>query len=143
MWHKSALGLEENLICGSSLREDQIRSTRLWYHDVVMIQLFIWYCTFEAQLFYIWSDFFSQFFVEYKIQNGFILQIGQCCTIYLESIGNKKYFEYSGKDLLMLTYLSPRSQMFIITIIIIFIAITQQPEQDRLAENQQWLSGIA
>ena len=31
--------------------------------------------------------------------------------------------------------LSPRSQMFIITIII-FIPITQQPEQDRLAENQ-------
>ena len=31
--------------------------------------------------------------------------------------------------------LSPRSQMFIITIII-FIPITEQPEQDRLAENQ-------
>ena len=36
----------------------------------------------------------------------------------------------------MVSYkLSPRSQMFIITIII-FIPITQQPEQDRLAENQ-------
>ena len=36
----------------------------------------------------------------------------------------------------MPTYeLSPPSQMFIITIII-FIPITQQPEQDRWAENQ-------
>ena len=36
----------------------------------------------------------------------------------------------------MVSYkLSPRSQMFIITIII-FILITQQPEQDSLAENQ-------
>ena len=32
--------------------------------------------------------------------------------------------------------LSPRSQMFILTAIIIFIPITQQPEQDRWAENQ-------
>ena len=32
--------------------------------------------------------------------------------------------------------LSPRSQMFILTAIIIFIPITQQPEQERLAENQ-------
>ena len=80
MWHKSALGLEENLICRSSLREDQIRSTRLWYHDVVMIQLFIWYCTFEAQLLYMvrfllivfveWIYFVDRSILHYLIRIG-------------------------------------------------------------------------